>query len=136
MIMLLQPKKFKYRRQFVGVDRGRAHRGNALVFGEYGLKAVTGARISARQIEAARKAIVHYTKREGKIWIRVFPDKPMTKKPKETRMGSGKSAVDHYAAIVKPGRIIFEVAGLPEAKAKRALRLAGDKLSVRTVMIQ
>lgn len=110
--------------------------GTEVAFGEYGLQALEAAWIDSRQIEAARRAMTHHVKRGGKIWIRIFPDKPVTAKPAETRMGSGKGAVDHYVAVIKPGRIIFEVAGVDAATARRALWLAAQKLSVPTTFVQ
>lgn len=118
-----------------GTNTGIATRGNSISFGEYALKAVERGLVTSRQIEAARKAISHKTKRSGKLWIRIFPHKPISKKPQETRMGSGKSPVDHYAAIVKPGRIIFEISGVTEDIAKKAFRRASDKLPVATKFI-
>jgi len=112
--------------------RGKAYRGSNVVFGEFALQAVEPSWLTSRQIEAARRAIVRHVKRGGKLWIRVFPDKPVTQKPAETRMGSGKGAVDHYVAVVKPGRIIFEIAGVPEPDAREAFRLAGHKLPIKT----
>lgn len=133
---MLLPKKAKYRKQFRGKMKGRSHRGSKLGFGDWGLKSLESAWITSRQIEAARKAITHHTKRGGKLWIRVFPDKPVTKKPAEVRMGGGKGAVDHYVAVVKPGRIIFELAGVDEELAVRALELAGRKFSIKTVVVK
>jgi len=115
--------------------RGEAHRGNTLAFGEYGLQALEPCWMEARQIEAARIALTRFMKRGGKVWIRVFPDKPVTAKPAETRMGSGKGAVDHWVAVIKPGRIIFEVGGVSEDIAKEAIRLASHKLPVKTRFI-
>lgn len=129
---LLQPKKVKYRRHFRGKIKGPTRRGAQLAFGEYGLKALAGGLLSSRQIEAARKAITHHTKRGGKLWIRIFPDKPITRKPAEVRMGGGKGAVDHYAAVIRPGRILFELSGVGEAAAREALRRAAHKLSLKT----
>ncbi len=129
---MLQPKRLKYRKQFRGRMRGKAYRGSNVVFGEFALQAVEPSWLTSRQIEAARRAIVRHVKRGGKLWIRVFPDKPVTQKPAETRMGSGKGAVDHYVAVVKPGRIIFEIAGVPEPDAREAFRLAGHKLPIKT----
>ena len=132
---MLEPKRLKYRRQFRGRMKGKAQRGSQLDFGSYGLKALSPGWVSARQIEAARKAIRNYVKRGGKLWIRVFPDKPITQKPPETRMGSGKANVDHYAAVVKPGRVIFEMAGVDEETAREALRRGSHKLSVKTTFV-
>lgn len=125
---MLQPKKQKYRKQFRGHMKGSASRGNALNFGEYGLKAISRGWLSAKQIEAARKAIAHYSQRGGKVWIRVFPDKPVTRKALGTRMGSGKGDIVDYVAVVTPGRIIFEIAGVPEEVARTAFRRAIAKL--------
>jgi len=118
-----------------GTNKGLATRGFKVDFGEYGLKAVSRGNLTSRQIEAARKAIAHRTKRGGKLWIRVFPHKPISKKPNETRMGQGKSPVDHYAAVVKPGKIIFEISGVSEELAKAAFRRAADKLPLKTVFV-
>lgn len=129
---MLMPKKTKYRKQQKGRMNGVASRGTEISFGQFGLKAETGERITSRQIEAARRAMTRYVKRGGKIWIRIFPDTPITKKPAEVRMGSGKGSVDHYAAKVKPGRVMFEMDGVSEEIAKEAMRLAAHKLPVRT----
>ena len=112
--------------------RGKSYRGSDVTFGEYALQAVEPSWVTSRQIEAARRAIVRHVKRGGKLWIRIFPDKPVTQKPAETRMGSGKGSVDHYVAVVKPGRIIFEIAGIPEPIAREAFRLASHKLPMKT----
>lgn len=133
---MLLPKKAKYRKQFRGKMKGAAKRGSRLDFGEFGLKALESCWLSSRQIEAARKAIVHYTKRGGKIWIRVFPDKPVTQKPAEVRMGGGKGPVDHYVAVVKPGRIVFELAGVAEKMAVEALERAAAKLPIKTKIVK
>jgi len=133
---MLLPKKAKYRKQFRGKIKGVAQRGSRLNFGEFGLKALEPCWITSRQIEAARKAIVGRTKRGGKIWIRIFPDKPVTKKPAEVRMGKGKGPVDHYVAVVKPGRIIFELAGVEENVAVEALERAAQKLSIKTRIVK
>jgi len=133
---MLLPKKAKYRKQFRGKMKGIARRGSSLSFGQFGLKALEPCWITSRQIEAARKSIVHQTKRGGKLWIRIFPDKPVTKKPAEVRMGSGKGAVDHYAAVVRPGRIIFELAGVEETVAVEALERAAQKFSIKTKVIR
>lgn len=133
--MLLAPSRTKYRKQHRGRMKGTAHRGNTLAFGEYGLQALEPVWLEARQIEAARIALTRFMKRGGKVWIRVFPDKPITAKPAETRMGSGKGAVDHWVAVVKPGRIIFEIGGVSEEVAKEAVRLAGHKLPMATRFI-
>ena len=130
--MLLAPSRTKYRRQHRGRMKGEAHRGNTLAFGDFGLQALEPVWMEARQIESARIALTRFMKRGGKVWIRVFPDKPVSAKPAETRMGSGKGAVDHYVAVVKPGRIIFEIGGVSEEIAKEAVRLAGHKLPVKT----
>jgi large subunit ribosomal protein L16 len=129
---MLMPKKTKYRKQMKGVLRGEATRGADIAFGQYGLKAETGERITSRQIEAARRAMTRYIKRGGKIWIRIFPDVPVTKKPAEVRMGSGKGSVDHYVAKVRAGRVMFEMDGVTPEIAKEAMRLASHKLPVRT----
>ncbi|HHJ50446.1 MAG TPA: 50S ribosomal protein L16 [Phaeodactylibacter sp.] len=129
---MLQPKRTKYRKQQKGRNRGLAYKGSSVDFGSFGLKAVTPGRITNRQIEAARIAMTRYMKREGKVWIRIFPDKPITSKPLEVRMGKGKGAVDHWVAVVKPGRIMFEIDGVPRAVAEEALRLAAQKLPVLT----
>jgi large subunit ribosomal protein L16 len=133
---LLMPSRTKYRKQFRGKRGGIATRGAEVSFGQFGLQALEAGWVTSRQIEAARKAIAHHTKRGGKLWIRVFPDKPVTKKPAEVKMGSGKGDVDHYVAVVKPGRILFELGGVPEELAEEAFRLAGHKfgLSVRFVI--
>jgi large subunit ribosomal protein L16 len=133
--MLLAPSRTKYRKQHRGRMKGTAHRGNTLAFGEYGLQAQEPVWLEARQIESARIALTRFMKRGGKVWIRVFPDKPITGKPAETRMGSGKGAVDHWVAVVKPGRIIFEISGVSEEVAKEAVRLAGHKLPIATRFI-
>ncbi len=132
---MLSPKKVKYRKQQKGRIRGVASRGNTLAFGDYGLKALGKGRITAQQIEAARIAISRHVKRKGKIWIRIFPDKPVTKKPAETRMGSGKGGVEFWAAVVKPGRILYEMEGVPEEQAREALRLASHKLPIPTKIV-
>jgi large subunit ribosomal protein L16 len=132
---MLSPKKIKYRKQQKGRIRGMAQRGNSLSFGDYGLKAIGRGRITAQQIEAARIAITRYVKRRGKIWIRIFPDKPITSKPAETRMGKGKGAVDSWVAVVKPGRMLYEMEGVDEVSARSALRLAQYKLSIPTKIV-
>lgn len=133
---MLMPKRVKYRKQMRGRMKGKAMRGAEIHFGDYGIQALEPAWISARQIEAARRAIVHALKRRGKVWIRIFPDKPITQKPAETRMGKGKGAVEYWAAVVRPGRVMFEVGGgLPEDVAREALRLAQYKLPIRTKII-
>jgi large subunit ribosomal protein L16 len=133
---MLIPKKAKYRKRFKGKIKGKAQRGSSLDFGEYGLKALEPVLLSSKQIEAARKAIVGRTKRGGKLWVRIFPDKPITKKPSEARMGRGKGPVDHYAAVVKPGRMIFELAGVDEEVATEALKRAGAKLPMKTRIVK
>ena len=125
---MLQPKKVKFRKQQRGRMRGLAWRGSSVAFGEYGLKATDRGWITSRQIEAARVALTRAVKRSGKIWIRVFPDKPVTKKPIEVRMGKGKGAPDHWVAVIKPGAVIFELEGVPEELAQKAMRLAANKL--------
>jgi large subunit ribosomal protein L16 len=132
---MLMPKRVKYRKQHRGRRSGPAGRGTELAFGDYALVAEEAAWIDSRQIEAARRAITHHIKRGGQVWIRIFPDKPVSSKPAETRMGSGKGALDHWVAVVKPGRILFEVGGIPESEAKEALRLATYKLPIATKMI-
>lgn len=129
---MLQPKRTKYRKQQKGRNKGLAHRGSSISFGEYGLKATTAGWITNRQIESARIALTRYMKREGIVWIRIFPDKPVTSKPQEVRMGKGKGALSHYVAVIKPGRILFEVAGVPPEVAQEAFRLAAQKLPVMT----
>jgi large subunit ribosomal protein L16 len=133
---MLSPKRVKYRKRQKGRLKGVSSRGNRVAFGEYGLKAITGARITARQIEAARRTISRHIKRGGKLWIRIFPDYPVTKKPAETRMGSGKGNPEYWVAIVKPGRIMFEISGIPEETVKEAFRLASHKLPVKTVVVK
>ncbi len=127
---MLQPKRVKYRKTHKGRMQGKANAGNNIIFGDFGLKAVEAAWITDRQIEAARRAITHYVKRGGNIWIRIFPDKSVTKKPAETRMGGGKGAPDHWVAVVKPGKILFEMSGVDEGVAKEAMRLASHKLPI------
>lgn len=129
---MLQPKRVKHRKQHKGNLRGTAQAGNALVFGDFGLQALESTWLTARQIEAARRSIVHYLRRGVKMWIRVFPDRPMTKKPAETRMGSGKGSPEHWVAVVKPGRMLFEVSGIREEAAREAMRLAAQKLPIQT----
>ncbi|MFH1485326.1 MAG: 50S ribosomal protein L16 [Chloroflexota bacterium] len=129
---MLQPKRVKYRKQQRGRRKGRAVAGSTINFGQFGLVALQNAWITSRQIEAARRAITHHMKRGGQIWIRIFPDKPVTAKPAETRQGSGKGAVDHWVAVVRRGRVLFEVAGVREDIAKEALRLAAHKLPIAT----
>jgi len=132
---MLMPKRVKYRKQMRGRLKGKAGRGSQIAFGEYGLQALEPCWMTSRQIEAARRAIVRYVRRGGKLWIRVFPDKPVTAKPAETRMGSGKGSVDHWVAVVKPGRMIFEIAGVSEDAAREALRLASHKLPIKTQFV-
>lgn len=132
---MLQPKRTKYRKQQGGRNRGLAHRGSTVAFGSFGLKTLDAAHITNRQIESARIAMTRYMKREGKVWIRIFPDKPITKKPQEVRMGKGKGALDHWVAQVKPGRIMFELDGVPIEVAREALRLAAQKLPVLTKFV-
>lgn len=132
---MLQPKRVKFRKVHRGHRRGPANSGNTVAFGEYGLQALGPAWVDSRQIEAARRAITHHLRRGGKVWIRIFPDKPVTAKPAETRMGSGKGAPDHWVAVVKPGRMLFEVAGVEDELAREALRLAAHKLPVQTRLI-
>jgi len=132
---MLMPKRVKWRKQMRGRMKGRALRGAEISFGEYGLQALEPGWVTARQIEAARRAIVRAMKRRGKVWIRIFPAKPYTRKPPETRMGKGKGSVEYYVAVVKPGRIMFEVGGLPEDAALEALRHAQYKFSIRTKVV-
>ena len=132
---MLQPKRTKYRKQMKGRYNGLAYRGNKISFGSFGLKAVTAGRLTSRQIESARIAMTRYMKREGKVWIRVFPDKPITSKPLEVRMGKGKGGLDHYVCPIKPGKIMFELDGVPLEVAKEALRLAAQKLPVLTKFV-
>ena len=133
---MLQPKKVKHRKQQKGRMRGKAYRGSKLSFGDFGLQAIEGSRMTARQIEAARIAMTRYVKRGGNVWIRVFPDKPITKKPAETRMGKGKGSPESWVAIVKPGRILYEMEGVSVAVAREAMRLAAHKLPFRTRFVQ
>lgn len=132
---MLMPKRIKYRKQQRGRMSGVAVRGSQLAFGQYGLKALEPQWVSARQIEAARVAMTRYVRRSGKIWIRIFPDKPVTKKPAETRMGKGKGAPEFWVAVIKPGRILFEMDGIPEETAREALRLAAHKLPMKTKFV-
>jgi len=133
--MLLQPRKVKYRKQQKGRNRGKAWRGNAVSFGEFGLRALEHAWLTSQQIEAGRVAIVRCAKKGAKVWIRVFPDKPITKKPAETRMGKGKGNVEGWVAVIKPGRIIYEIEGVPEEIAREALRLAAAKLPFKCKIV-
>ena len=132
---MLQPKRTKYRKQQKGRNKGLAHRGSTLAFGSFGLKSLGRGRLTSRQIEAARIAMTRYMKREGNVWIRVFPDKPITAKPQEVRMGKGKGALDHYVAQIKPGRIMFEMDGVSLETAQEALRLAAQKLPLLTKVV-
>ena len=133
---MLQPKRAKYRKQMRGRMKGKETRGTEVAFGEFGLQALEPAWVTARQIEAARRAIVHYVRRRGKYWIRIFPDKPVTAKPAETRMGKGKGAVDHWVAVVRPGRIMLELSGVSEEVAREAMRLASHKLPIRCQFVK
>jgi large subunit ribosomal protein L16 len=132
---MFQPKRTKYRKQMKGRNRGVATRGNKVSFGEYGLKAVTRGRLTSRQIEAARRALTRCIKRGGRVWIRVFPDKPVTKKPLEVRMGKGKGNVEYWVALVQPGKVLYEMEGVTAAEARDAFRLAGAKLPVLTQFV-
>lgn len=132
---MLMPKRTKFRKTHRGRMKGEAHRGNTLVFGEWGLQAMEPIWLTSKQIEAARRAITHNTRRGGQVWIRVFPDKSVTAKPAETRMGSGKGAPDHWVAVVRPGSILFEVGGIREELAKQALTMAGHKLPIATKIV-
>ncbi|ALM20455.1 LSU ribosomal protein L16p [Nonlabens tegetincola] len=132
---MLQPRKTKFRKQQKGRMKGNSGRGNQLAYGTFGIKSLDSNFINSRQIEAARIAATRYMKREGSLWIKIFPDKPITKKPLEVRMGKGKGNVEYWAAVVKPGRVLFEVAGVPQAIAQEALRLAAQKLPVKTKFI-
>jgi large subunit ribosomal protein L16 len=133
---MLQPKRTKFRKQFKGRNRGLALKGNKVVFGQYGLKACSAALITARQIEAARRALTHHIKRGGKVWIRIFPDKPITKKPLEVRQGKGKGNVEYWVAVVQPGRMLFEIEGVAQELACEAFRLASAKLPVDTNFVE
>ena len=132
---MLMPKKVKHRKQMKGRNRGVAQRGAAISFGDFGLKSMEAGWITDRQIEAARIAMTRFIKRAGKVWIRMFPDKPITKKPAETRMGSGKGAPDHWVAVVRPGRIMYEIQGVEESLAREAFQLAAQKLPVKTKFV-
>ena len=132
---MLLPKRVKYRRQQRGRMKGKALRGNTVTYGDYGLQALEPAWITSNQIEAARIAMTRYTKRGGKVWIKIFPDKPVTEKPAETRMGSGKGSPEYWVAVVKPGRVMFEIAGVPEETAREAMRLASHKLPCKTKFV-
>jgi large subunit ribosomal protein L16 len=133
---MLLPKRVKHRKQFRGRMTGKANKGNTVSHGEYGLAALEPAWITNRQIEAARIAMTRYIKRGGQVWIKIFPDKPITAKPAETRMGSGKGSPEYWVAVVKPGRVMFELAGVPEDQAKEALRLAAHKLPIKTKFVR
>jgi large subunit ribosomal protein L16 len=132
---MLQPKRVKYRKSHKGHRRGSAQVGNSIDFGDFGLKALESAWLTSRQIEAARRAITRYIRRGGNVWVRIYPDKPVTKKPAETRMGGGKGAPDHWVAVVKPGRMLFEMGGVSEDVAKGAMRLAAHKLPINTKFV-
>jgi len=133
---MLMPKRVKHRKQFRGRTKGKAGRGNAVQFGDYGLMALEPGWISSRQIEAARRAMMRHIKRRGRVWIRIFPDKPITKRAAESRMGKGKGAVDHWAAVVRPGRVLFEMGGVDEELAREALRLAAFKLPITAKFVK
>lgn len=133
---MLQPKRTKFRKQFKGRNYGVATRGNRVSFGEFGLKALGYARITARQIESARRAVNRYIKRGGKVWIRLFPDKPITKKPIEVRMGKGKGSVEYWVALVQPGKVMFEIEGVTPEIAREAFRLAASKLPIKTEFVE
>lgn len=133
---MLQPKRTKFRKQFKGRNTGLAQRGSKVSFGEYALKAIGRGRLTARQIEAARRALTRHLKRGGKVWIRVFPDKPITKKPLEVRMGKGKGSVEYWVAQIQPGKVLYEVEGVPEVLAREAFALAAAKLSVPTTFVK
>jgi large subunit ribosomal protein L16 len=133
---MLMPKRVKYRKQMRGRMTGLSYNGSTIAFGEFGLQALEPCWMTSRQIEAARRALVRFIRRRGKIWIRVFPDKPVTKKAAETRMGNGKGAVEFWVAVVLPGRILFEMGGIPEEEAREALRLAAHKLPIKTKIVQ
>ena len=132
---MLMPKRVKHRKQFRGRMKGQAHRGNFVSNGDIGLMATEPSWVTSQQIEAARVALTRYTKRGGQVWIKIFPDKPVTQKPAETRMGSGKGAPEYWVAVVKPGRILFEIGGIEDAVAREALRLAGSKLPLKTKIV-
>ena len=132
---MLMPKKVKYRKQMRGRRRGKAWRGSTIAFGDYGLKVIEPGWVTDKQIEAARIAMTRFVKRGGKIWVRIFPDKPVTKKPAETRMGKGKGAPEGWVAVVRPGRVLYEMEGVTESIARQALRLAADKLGLRTMFV-
>ena len=132
---MLMPKRVKYRRVHRGRMKGAAHRGNFIAYGDWGLQATEPCWVTSQQIEAARVALTRYTKRGGQVWIKIFPDKPVTAKPAETRMGSGKGSPEYWVAVVKPGRVMFEIAGVPEETAREALRLASHKLPIKTKIV-
>ena len=132
---MLQPKRTKYRKMMKGRNRGLALRGNKVSFGEYGLKSITRGRLTSRQIEAARRALTHFIKRGGRVWIRIFPDKPVSKKPLEVRMGSGKGNVEFWVAEIKPGCVLYEMEGILESEAREAFRLAAAKLPLQTTFV-
>ena len=132
---MLQPKRTKFRKQHKGRNRGLAQRGNSVSFGEYGLKAITRGRLTARQIESARRAMTRHVKRGGKIWIRIFPDKPITKKPLEVRQGKGKGNVEYWVALVQPGSVLYEISGVDEVVAREAFKRAAAKLPVATTFV-
>ena len=133
---MLMPKRVKYRRQHRGRMKGKAQKGNQLAYGEYGLQSLEATWMTANQIEAARRAMTRYIKRGGQIWIKVFPDKPVSKKPAEVRMGSGKGSPEYWVAVIKPGRVLFEMSGVSEEIAREAMRLAANKLPIKTKFIQ
>ncbi len=133
---MLMPKRVKYRKQMRGRMKGKAYRGSAVSFGDFGLQALEPIWLTSRQIEAARRTMVRYVKRRGKIWIRVFPDKPFTKRAAETRMGNGKGSVEYWVTVIRPGRILFEMGGIPEVEAREALRLASYKLPIKTKFVK
>lgn len=133
---MLQPKRTKFRKQHKGRNTGLAQRGNKINFGEYGLKAIGHARVTARQIESARRAINRFIKRNGKVWIRIFPDKPITKKPIEVRMGKGKGNVEYWVAVIQPGKVLFEIEGVEQQVAKRAFELAAAKLPMKVEFVE
>jgi large subunit ribosomal protein L16 len=132
---MLQPKRTKFRKQFKGRNRGLAHRGSTVAFGDFGLKAIERGQLTARQIEAGRRAMTRFIKRGGKVWIRIFPDKPITQKPLEVRQGKGKGNVEYWAALVQPGRVLFEMDGVTEETAREAFKLAAAKLPLATVVV-
>ena len=132
---MMQPKRTKYRKAMKGRNRGMALRGNKVSFGQYGLKATTRGRLTSRQIAAARRALTHFIKRGGRVWIRIFPDKPVSKKPLEVRMGSGKGSVEYWVAEIKPGCVLYEMEGIAESEAREAFRLASAKLPLRTTFV-